>query len=126
MINIFIALSLALCSFEVFSLTTKISSLNKTMLNIPLSIFSYSVPLVNESGLHYDKTIIENKLNEYFDKNVKKMTNKYTTKYTYYSSTTGSICMSNSCDIIDVSLDANVDGIYNFHRSMKYTIGVSY
>lgn len=125
MINIFIGLSLALFSFEMFSLSTKISTLNKTMLNIPLSIFSYSVPLVNTDILRFDKNVLENKLNEYFDKNLKKLVSSYKTKYTYYSSNSGSVCMSYSCDTINIDLEANVDGLYTFHRAMKYSIGVN-
>ena len=125
MINIFISLSLALFSFEMFSLTTKISTLNKTMLNIPLSIFSYSVPLINQSTLHYDKNILESKLNEYFDENITKLVGSYKTKYTYYSSKSGSVCMSSTCDTINIDLEANIDGLYTFHRAMKYSIGVN-
>lgn len=124
MINILISLSLALFSYEMFSLSSKISNLNKTMLNIPLSIFSYSVPLGNQTELHFDKTILERKLDEYFNKNVTKLVGNFTTKYTYFSSKTQSICMSENCDTIHVCLDANIDSLYQYHRVMYYSLGV--
>lgn len=123
MINILISLSLALFSFEMFSLSSKISNLNKTMLNIPLSIFSFSVPVGDQSELHFDKTVLEGKLDEYFNKNVTKLVNNFETKYTYYSSKTQSICMSDNCDTIHVALDANIDSLYQYHRIMYYTLG---
>lgn len=123
MINIFLALSLALFSFEMFSITSKVSNLNKTMLNIPMAVFSSSVPLLPGETYTFDKLALEERLNNYFSTNIIPYVNNYKINYTYYDSALGSICMSDSCSRINIRLSANIDGLYNYHRVMEYTIG---
>jgi len=124
MINILISLSLAIFSYEMFSLTAKISSLNKTMVNIPLSIFSYNVPLVNQDEFYFDKNMLEYSLDQYFASNITKYVNAYFVDYTYFNSDSTSICMSKYCQCIKISMNATIDGIYSYHRAMEYEIGV--
>lgn len=123
MINILIALSTALFSFEMFSITAKVSGLNKTMLNIPMAIFSYSVPQLLGEHFYFDKTTLENKLDEYFQTNITRLVNEYTVSYSYYNTSYQGICMSDQCDQVRVTLTANIDGLYNFRRTMEYYLG---
>lgn len=126
MINILLALSVAIFSYQMFSLTAKISNLNKTLVNLPMSIFSYSVPLVNEDVLYFGKEELENKLDEYFNKNISSIVKDYSATYTYYSSSSNSICMSSECDIVKISLEAKIDSLYTYHKAMKYQVRPGY
>ena len=89
MINIGIALLVVILSFQCFTITYRLNGINRTLLEIPLSIFEVAIPLVredDETTLYYDKDYLINELTYYFDNKLPFYTDDYDVKY-YFSNT---------------------------------------
>jgi len=95
------------------------------MYNIPISIFESSIPLVNESDeiiLFYDKEVLNNKLTSYFDKSIYKYVESYTLDIYYYNQEDFSICKSDSCNAVEITLDADINLLTTYSKTARFYI----
>lgn len=126
MINIFIAMIVAIYSFQVFSLTYQVSGIKRTVINIPMEIFENSIPFMEQENNkfvgYFDKEILESLLSNYFDDNLIKYTDKYEIKYFYYQTSDGLFCKGDYCDGIKVNVKANIIFSFTIEQKMFYEI----
>ena len=123
--NIIFSLTLAVLSLHFFTVTYRLNGVNRTLYYIPISIFESSIPLAQESEsliIYYDKNILENKLTYYFDNNLSKYVSRYTLDFYYYNQSNDSICKTDYCDAIEITLKADILLTVSYQKSARFYI----
>ena len=125
MINIGIALLVVILSFQCFTITYRLNGINRTLLEIPLSIFEVAIPLVredDETTLYYDKDYLINELTYYFDNKLPFYTDDYDVKYYFSNTGDSSMCLTNTCSAIEITLDDEIVFFSRYHKTARYEI----
>ena len=125
MINIGIALLVVILSFQCFTITYRLNGINRTLLEIPLSIFEVAIPLVQENEemtLYYDKGFLINELTYYFDNKLPFYTDDYHLNYYFSNTGDSSMCLTNTCSAIEITLDAEIIFFSRYHKTARYEI----
>lgn len=125
MINIFIALMLAVLSFNFFTVTYKLNGINRTLLFTPTSLFEVNIPLINDSDefdLYFDKENLERDLTYYYDTQLKRYTSEYEVIYYYTNIDDEAMCTSEFCKAIEITLKAEILFEFLYEKTMKFEI----
>lgn len=123
--NILLSLTIGVLSLQFFTFTYRINGINRVMHNIPISIFEASVPLVqifNDPIMYFDKTYLENELTSYIDRSINKYTDKYSLNFYYYVQNDYSICRTNFCDAVEVTLKARITLFSDYSKVARFHI----
>ena len=124
MINIGLAIMVMVMSFQCFTITYRLNGINRTLYDIPLSIFEVSIPLVHEEEIviYFDKDYLTNQLTYYFDNKLPFYTDDY--QVTYYFTNTGdeAMCLIETCTAIEITLDAEIVFFTRYHKTARYEI----
>ena len=125
MINIGLALLVVVLSFQCFTITYRLNGINRTLLEIPLSIFEVAIPLVQEDEtvtLYFDKDYLINELTYYFDNKLPFYTDNYQTNYYFSNTGDSSMCLDNTCSAIEITLIADIIFFTQYHKTARYEI----
>lgn len=123
--NIMFAIFIGVLSLNFFTITYDITGINRVMYNIPIGIFESSIPLVQDSdvpNMYFDKDTLESKLTSYLSNSVKKYTSSYEISYYYYVQEDESICKTDYCTAVKVTLEAKIMLVSTYSKSMKFYI----
>jgi len=123
MLNIFISLVLGIGCFYFFGYSFLISNVNKTVLNIPISIFEVSIPLSSQE-YYFNKDVLEYDVKEYFASSISKSINDYSLTFSYYSTSDYLFCKSMYCDGVNITFSCKVL-FHDYKRTMFYEIAVN-
>lgn len=86
------------------------------------SVFEYAVITIDENNYpYYDEQLIKEGIDNYFENNIKPIVNKYTTGIIFLNDD-NSLCVNGKCQRVQVSLKANINYLFNFEKSMTFTI----
>ena len=86
------------------------------------SVFEYAVITIDENNYpYYDEQLIKEGIDNYFENNIKPIVNKYTTGIIFLNDD-NSLCVNGKCQRVQVSLKANINYLFNFEKSMIFTI----
>lgn len=125
MSNIFIALLLAVASFNFFTVSYKLNGINRTLLFTPISIFEINVPLINsneEFDLYFDKQSLEKDLTYYYDSHLIRYTGEYDIDYFYVNIDDGSMCTETFCKAIEVTISSEILFGFKYKKAMRFEI----
>ena len=124
MILLFLTLCVSVLGFSFFTVSTRITGINRAMINMPKEIFQASIPLIQDGNFvaYYDQKVLENNVLGYLNKNVKKYVSNYKLHFYYYSQDDGSMCITKFCDAVEITIRANVVFNYSYSRTMFYEI----
>ncbi len=125
MSNIIISLTIAVMSLHFFTVTYRLNGINRSLYNIPISIFESSIPLLsNEESFvpYYDKETLEEKLTYYFDNSISRYCHSYSVEFYYYYQEDDSICLSSHCNAVEITLSADVILLTKYHRTARFFI----
>ena len=125
MSNILFTLTIGILSLHFFSFTYRINGINRVMYNIPISIFEASIPLVQITetpNMYFDKAYLESELTSYIDKAIYKYTDHYSLKFYYYKQSDNSICKTNYCNAVEVTLNAQITLFNDYSKTMRFYI----
>ena len=123
--NILFSITIAVLSFQFFTATYQLTGINRTLYNVPISIFESSIPLtqnVDTPVMYYNKETLESKLTSYFDKSLARYTTSYTLDFYYYVQEDESICRTDYCDAIEITLKAKVLVAMTYQKSARFYI----
>ena len=112
-------------SLQFFTFTYRINGINRVMYNIPISIFEASIPLVQtyESPIMYfDKDYLESELTSYVNKSIYKYTDEYDLSFYYYVQGDYSICRTEYCDAVEVTLNAKITLFDSYKKVARFHI----
>lgn len=100
----------------------KYSTINRTFMLLQRSVFEYAVITIDENNYpYYDEQLIKEGIDNYFENNIKPIVNKYTTGIIFLNDD-NSLCVNDKCQRVQVSLKANINYLFNFEKSMTFTI----
>ena len=117
-------LSIILC-FQLFTITTNLTAINRVVIATPLALFETSIPLVNNeegSPLYFDKRTLEDNLSVYYSNSLDKYTKKVSLDFYYYHQEDGSYCIDDKCNAVEVDISASIIFNFSYHRVMFYEI----
>ncbi len=123
--NIIFSITLAVLSFQFFTVTFQLTGINRTLYNVPISIFESSIPLAQEIDvpiMYYSKEMLEDKLTSYFDKSLERYTTSYSVDFYYYNQEDESVCRSDYCDAVEITLNAKVMVAMTYQKSARFYI----
>lgn len=125
MILMFIALFVAVISFNFFMMSYQINGVNNLVLAMPISLYETSINMINindSTGPTFDKQRLEERINKYFSFSMKKYTDDYSLSFYYYNPFDQSVCLSDSCCAVEVKVDATLILYYHYSKTMYYQI----
>ncbi len=125
MIMMLFVLILTVFLFSSFTLSYRLQTINRVVINTPISIFESSISLVHyieENNLYFDKEELRNNLEEYYDKNLKKTLKDYSMDLYFYNQVDHSICVTDKCDAVKVTINGSFFFTIEVTRTINYEI----
>lgn len=122
--NIIFSITIAILSLQFFTATYQLNGINRTLYNIPISIFEASIDLVSSSEkptLGFNGTKLQSYLTYYFDNSLSKYSNSYSFSIYYYNSADESFCRFD-CTDVEITLKAKVMLTYNYQKVARFHI----
>ena len=125
MAMIFFALLVVTLSFNFFMISYQVNGINRLVYGVPVSLFETSLNLygVDENnGTFFIKDALEEKLTSYFNALMKRYADDYTLDFYYYNPSNHSLCVSENCSAIEVTVEANLVLNYHYEKTLFYEI----
>ncbi len=125
MAMIFFALLVVTLSFNFFMISYQVNGINRLVYGVPVSLFETSLNLygVDENnGAFFIKDTLEEKLTSYFNALMKRYADDYTLDFYYYNPSNHSLCVSENCSAIEVTVEANLVLNYHYEKTLFYEI----
>ena len=123
--NIIFSLTLAVSSFIFFTFSYRINSINKVVLNMPLSLVETSIPLVQEipePNIYLDRNILEENITYYYSRSISRFCESYTIDFYYYNQDDESICKTDFCNAVEIKIEANVFMFVSYSKRARFYI----
>ncbi len=95
------------------------------MYNLPISLFESAIPLVQESDvpiMYFDKQYLEQELTSYINKSIYRYTDSYSLNFYYYNQEDHSICRTDYCDAVEITLSAKITLFNNYSKVARFYI----
>jgi len=125
MVLMFIALFIAVISFNFFMMSYQINGVNNIVLAMPISLYETSINMINiddTTGPTFDKARLEERINKYFTFSMQKYTDDYSLSFYYYNPFDHSVCLSDSCHAVEVKVETTLILYYRYSKTMYYQI----
>ena len=125
MIIILFVIALTLFLFSSFTVSYRLQTINRVVIYTPSEIFELSIPILSyegSTGIHFDKNELQGRLKTYYDDNLKKVLPNYTMDLYFYNQNDQSICTSDSCQAVEVTISGTYMMVFKVSRSISYEI----
>ena len=125
MAMIFFALLVVTLSCNFFMISYQVNGINRLVYGVPVSLFETSLNLygVDENnGAFFIKDTLEEKLTSYFNALMKRYADDYTLDFYYYNPSNHSLCVSENCSAIEITVEANLVLNYHYEKTLFYEI----
>ena len=125
MAMIFFALLVVTLSFNFFMISYQVNGINRLVYGVPVSLFETSLNLYgvdDNNGAFFIKDTLEEKLTSYFNALMKRYADDYTLDFYYYNPSNHSLCVSENCSAIEVTVEANLVLNYHYEKTLFYEI----
>ena len=124
MIMLSLVVCLTLFLFSSFTLSFRLQTINRTIINTPLEIFELSIPIANidETSLYFDKVKLEKSVRSYYEETISEYFKTYTVSFYYYNQADKSICVSDHCDAVEITVEGNYMFNFQYEKSISYEI----
>lgn len=121
MILILISPLIGLVSLQYFALNYSIQGLNRAIIFTPIEIMYKGVisygdkPLISRDDFEYIVL-------SYYDKIIPRYSKDYTVEFYYYNLSDQSMCLTDNCEGIEITINCKLNLTYDYHRVMFYEI----
>lgn len=125
MIVAFLSLLAVILSFQLFTVTTNLTAINRIVITTPVALFETSIPLISNeefAPLFFDKRTLEDNLSVYYSNSLDKYTKEVVLNFYYYHQEDGSYCIDEKCNAVEVDISAIINFNFQYHRVMFYEI----
>ncbi len=112
---------LLVISISFFTFSYSMQGLNKSIINTPVELLYDDVNFMSENP-KIVRAGVKVKLENYYKETLPKYCKDYSTQYYFYNSNDESLCTSNFCDGVEVTIDASLSLGYKYHRVMYYEL----
>lgn len=124
MIIMFLSAILTLFCGQLFFLNYSIQGLNRAIISTPIEMMTIGVRY-GEDGVFLNKTAFENAVKDYYDSQLYRYAKSYDLSFYYYNASDGSMCLTNDCSAVEITVDCKLMSTYDYHRVMYYELGRS-
>ncbi len=111
--------------FSCFTASFHLQTVNRAVIYTPIEIFESSIDIINSDdsdNLYFNKTLLANNLNSYYEKTIKDHLTSYTVKEYFYNQEDDSICVNDKCTAVEVTVSGQYSFFFNYSRSITYEI----
>jgi|GEM_PF-927823 hypothetical protein len=125
MISAFLSLLACLLSFQLFTITSKLTAMNRIVISTPIALLEASIPLVGDEDIispYFDRQILENTLDSYYKNELAQYYRDISIDYYYYHQEDKSFCMEEKCDAVEVTISTRIIFNFRYSRVMFYQI----
>ena len=124
MILLSLITALTIFLFAGFTLTYRLQTINRAIINTPIELFETSIPLANvdEENLYFDKKRLETKVTDYYSSSIGPYFKSYDVSFYYYNQTDKSICVSDTCNAVEITITGNYFLSFEYERTINYEI----
>ena len=119
MIYLMISALMGLVSLQYFSLNYSIQGLNRAIVFTPIELMYKSVSMYGDSPL-FNKEDFEDLVLSYYSHILPRYTKSYEVDFYYYNSIDESMCLTDTCNAVEITIDCKLNITYNYHRIMYY------
>ena len=121
MILMFLSAFLLIFSAQFFSINYSIQGLERAIINAPIELFM-SVIEVKDDQIIYNKENLENSFLSYYSKSISRYSKKYSVEFYYYNIEDGSMCITENCNAVEVSINCKLILNKEYMRTMYYQL----
>lgn len=127
MTNLFLSLILLLLSFETFAFTTQLGTLNRTLFNLPKSLYENAIVLVQKEETtkvkpYFDSDKLEYYVTSYLNDNFANLHLDYEVSFSYYQAIDKTMCRSDKCDGVEVLFETKILEMFSYERTVFYEV----
>ncbi len=119
MIYFMISAIIGLISLQYFGLNYQIQGLNRAVITTPIELMYKSVLVYGEQPM-FEKADFEDIVLGYYSAILHKYSNSYHIGFYYYNTIDDSMCLTNECDGVEITIDCKLNINYQYHRVMFY------
>ena len=121
MIIMFFAAISGIFCLSLFSINFEIQGLNRAIIYTPIELMYGGIDLhAKEPKFNVEELC--SKLDYYYEKAITKYTAKYSVDYYFYNKEDDSMCVSELCNAVEISVTATLDFSYQYKRVMYYEL----
>jgi len=121
MILMLVSPLIGLVSLQYFALNYSIQGLNRAILYTPIEIMYKGVASLGEKPL-ISRDDFEYILMSYFDHIIPRYSKEYTVDFYYYNLSNKSMCLTDNCEGVEITIDCKLNITYQYHRVMYYEL----
>ncbi len=121
MILMLVSPLIGLVSLQYFALNYSIQGLNRAILYTPIEIMYKGVASLGEKPL-ISRDDFEYILMSYFDHIIPRYSKQYTVGFYYYNLSNESMCLTDNCEGVEITIDCKLNITYQYHRVMYYEL----
>lgn len=124
MILLTLVISLTVFLFASFTMSFRLSTINRAIINTPIDIMEVSIPIVNidETNLYFNKSRLENRVLTYYQESISQYFKTYDVDFYYYNQADKSICVSDYCNAVEITVNGNYMFNFSYERSITFEI----
>ena len=121
MILMLISPLIGLVSLQYFALNYSIQGLNRAILFTPIEIMYKGVASLGDKP-RISRDDFEYIVLSYYDHIIPRYSKDYTVDFYYYNLSDQSMCLTDNCEGVEITINCKLNITYNYHRVMYYEL----
>lgn len=121
MILMLISPLIGLVSLQYFALNYSIQGLNRAILYTPIEIMYKGLITLGDKPL-ISRDDFEYIVLSYYNNIIPRYSKNYTVDFYYYNLTDQSMCLTNNCEGVEITINCKLNLTYDYHRVMFYEL----
>ncbi len=121
MILMLISPLIGLVSLQYFALNYSIQGLNRAILFTPIEIMYKGVASLGDKP-RISRDDFEYIVLSYYDHIIPRYSKEYTVDFYYYNLSDQSMCLTDNCEGVEITINCKLNITYNYHRVMYYEL----
>lgn len=121
MILMLISPLIGLVSLQYFALNYSIQGLNRAIIYTPIEIMYKGLITLGDKPL-ISRDDFEYIVLSYYNNIIPRYSKNYTVDFYYYNLTDQSMCLTNNCEGVEITINCKLNLTYDYHRVMFYEL----
>ena len=121
MIILFISALLMVYCAQIFTFSFCLQGLNRAVINTPIELMYNTVSFAGSEG-SFSKSNFEHMLMTYYDNILPRYSKSHEVSFYYYNPDDGSMCLTDTCKAVEISVKCMVTTNYEYNRTMYYEL----
>ncbi len=121
MIIVFLSAILVIFSGQLFFLNYSFQGLNRAIIATPIELMFNTVKYEGDD-VRFNKSAFEEMILNYYENTLTRYAKTYEVDFYYYDSNDYSMCISDSCSSVEITIDCKLMQSYDYHRVMYYEL----